>query len=117
MRQSGWTPSIVPSGDDQNVYLVVDDLGRFGCVWREADVDHTDLENVIQDLLAGEYYNPIGVFGFNPWEGWSRDVSADVAQELRRRCDLQLRHLPSNIAEFVKRHEAYGGRQLVLRLR
>ena len=118
MRRSGWTLSIVPHDDEQTVYLVVDDLGRFGCVWREADVDHTDLENVIQDLLAGEYYNPIGVFGFNPWEGWSRDVSADVAQELRRRCDLQLRHLPSNIAEFVKRHEAaYGGRQLVLRLR
>jgi len=118
MRRSGWTLSIVPHDDEQTVYLVVDDLGRFGCVWREADVDHTDLENVIQDLLAGEYYNPIGVFGFNPWEGWSRDVSADVAQELRRRCDLQLKHLPSNIAEFVKRHEAaYGGRQLVLRLR
>jgi hypothetical protein len=27
MRKSGWTPSIVPHGDDQNVYLVVDDLG------------------------------------------------------------------------------------------
>lgn len=37
MRRSGWTPSIVPAGDDQNVYLVVDDLGRFGRVWREAD--------------------------------------------------------------------------------
>ena len=28
MRKPGWTPSIVPNGDDQNVYLVVDDLGR-----------------------------------------------------------------------------------------
>jgi hypothetical protein len=117
MRKSGWTPSIVPNGDDQNVYLVVDDLGRFGRVWREADYERTDLETVIQDLLEGQYSSPIGVFGFNPVQGWSRDVSDDVAQELRRRCDLQLRHLPSNIAKFVKRHEAYGGRQLVLRLR
>ena len=53
MRKSDWTPSIVPHGDDQTVYLVVDDLGRLGRVWREADVDHTDLETVIQDLLAG----------------------------------------------------------------
>jgi hypothetical protein len=30
MRKSGWTPSIVPTGDDQSIYLVVDDLGRFG---------------------------------------------------------------------------------------
>jgi hypothetical protein len=35
-------PSIVPRGDDQNVYLVVDDLGRHGRVWREADFEATD---------------------------------------------------------------------------
>jgi hypothetical protein len=116
MRKSGRTPSIVPSGDDQNVYLVVDDLGRLGRVWREAEVEHTDLETAIQDLLAGEYSNPIGVFGFNVLEGWSRDVSADVAQELRRRCDLQLRDVPPNIQDFVERHESSGGRQLPLRL-
>ncbi len=34
-----WTPSIVPNGDDQNVYLVVDDFGRNGRVYREADVE------------------------------------------------------------------------------
>jgi hypothetical protein len=88
MRKSGWTPSIVPNGDDQTVYLVVDDLGRLGRVFREADLEATDRETVIQELLDGQYSNPIGVFGFNPLEGWARDVSADVAQELRRRCDL-----------------------------
>jgi hypothetical protein len=47
MRKSSWTPSIVPS-DDQNVYLVVDDLGgRLGRVWRESDVEKTDLETVM----------------------------------------------------------------------
>ena len=30
MRKSNWTPSIVPDGDDHNVYLVMDDLGRLG---------------------------------------------------------------------------------------
>jgi hypothetical protein len=28
MRKSNWTPSIVPRSADQDVYLVVDDLGR-----------------------------------------------------------------------------------------
>jgi hypothetical protein len=28
MRRSSWTPSIVPRGDDHNVYLVMDDLGQ-----------------------------------------------------------------------------------------
>jgi hypothetical protein len=54
MRRS-WTPSIVPKGDDQNVYLVVDDLGRNGRVYRETDVEAADLETVILDLLSGEY--------------------------------------------------------------
>jgi hypothetical protein len=40
---SSWAPSIVPRNDDQNVYLVIDDLGQLGRVWREADVETTDL--------------------------------------------------------------------------
>ncbi len=101
MRRS-WTPSIVPKGDDQNVYLVVDDLGRNGRVYREADVDATDLETVIFDLLEGKYKNPVRVVAFNTSEGWSQDVSGDIAQELRRLCDLQLRDVPSNIQDFVE---------------
>ena len=30
MPRSSWTPSIVPSGDDQTVYLVLDDFGDLG---------------------------------------------------------------------------------------
>jgi hypothetical protein len=87
MRKSNWTPSIVPRDDDQNVYLVVDDLGQLGRVWREIDAETTDLETVIVDLLDGQYNNPVRVVGFNTAEQWSQDVSADVAAELRRRCD------------------------------
>jgi hypothetical protein len=116
MRKSCWTPSIVSHGDDQNVYLVVDDLGRLGRVWREVDVETTELETVIQDLLEGQYSNPIGVFGFNTMDGWSRDVSDDVARELRPRCDLQLRDVPSTIQDFVERHEGRDRDQLNLRL-
>jgi hypothetical protein len=113
MRKA-WTPSIVPGGVDQNIYLVMDDLGRLGRVWREADIDRTELETVIQDLIEGQYKSPVGVFGFNPFEGWSRDVSEDVAQEIRRRCDLQAQDVPSALQNFVERHE--GTQQLTLRL-
>ena len=44
LRMGNWTPSIVPQGDDQNVYLVVDDLGHLGQIWREAGVEMTDCE-------------------------------------------------------------------------
>jgi hypothetical protein len=30
MRQSKWAPSIIPEGEDHNVYLVVDDFGYIG---------------------------------------------------------------------------------------
>ena len=70
MHKSRWTPSIVPRGDDHDVYLVVDDLGRLGRVWREADFEAADFEAVVIDLLEGQYKHPIGIFAFNSTEGW-----------------------------------------------
>jgi hypothetical protein len=105
-----------PKGDDQTVYIVVDDFGRNGRAYREADVETVDLETVIIDLLDGQYNNPIRVVAFNTAEGWSQDVSEDIAQELRRRCDLQLTDPPSNIQDFIERHESYDRQQLTLRL-
>jgi hypothetical protein len=106
----------VPSDTDRNVYMVVDDLGRLGRVWPEADFEHTDLETVVQDLLSGQYKNPVMVISFNTAERWSQDVSEDVAQEIRRRCDLQLTDVPLSIQDFVERHERYDRQQLTLRL-
>jgi hypothetical protein len=118
MRRSNWTPSIVPRGEDQNVYLVADDLGRSGRIWPEADFDRTDLEAVVLDLLEGQYKNPIRVVSFNAAEHWSQDVSADVAQELRRRCDLQQRDVPFFLQDFVDRYEGrYHDVQLPLPMR
>ena len=112
MRRSSWTPSIVPNDIDETVYLVADDFGGLGRAWREADYETTDLETAIQDLLAGQYSNPIRVVAFNTAERWSEDVSEDVARELRRRGDLQMRDLPSTISHFVERNEGPDRRQL-----
>jgi hypothetical protein len=94
MPKTGWIPPIVPNGDDENVYLIVDDLGRNGRAYREADVENTDLE--------------VRVVAFNTTEKWSQDVSADVAHELRQRCDLQLRDVPF----FLQDLDQYEGRYL-----
>jgi hypothetical protein len=51
-------PSTVPLGGDQNVYLVVDDLGHQGWVWRETDVEKAEMETVILDMLEGQYKKP-----------------------------------------------------------
>lgn len=52
---------------------------------------------------------------FNTVERWSQDVSEEVAREMRRRFDLQLADVPSNLQDFVERHEGHH-RQLALRL-
>jgi hypothetical protein len=118
MRKSSWTPSIVPNDEDQNVYLVVDDFAHRGRAWREADIEKADLETVVAELLAGQYNDPIRVVGFNTAEKWSEDVSADVAQELRRRCDAQMRDVPFFLQDFVDRYEGrYRDFQLPLPMR
>jgi hypothetical protein len=115
MRGS-WTPSIVPKGDDQTVYLVLEDFGHLGRAWRETDADTADLETTIMELLQGQYDAPIRVVAFNTAAQWSQDVSVGIAGELRRRCDLQMRELPTDIQEFVEDHEGLDHRQLTLRL-
>jgi hypothetical protein len=45
-------------------------------------------------------------------------VSADIAQELRRRCDLQQRDIPFFLQDFVDRYEGrYHDIQLPLPIR
>ena len=96
----------------------MDDLGRLGPVWREADAGAADLEAVILDLLQGQFKSPIRVVAFNTAERWSEDVSADVAQEIRRRCDLQMRDVPFYLQHFTDRYEGrYRDVQLPLPMR
>ena len=115
MRRTSWIPSIVPNGHDETVYLVIDDFGRAGLSFHETNLDRTDLESVIADLMAGQYDNPIRVVAFNTTERWANDVSDDIAREIRRRADIAYEDVSSTIEEFVIRH-AGGERQLALRL-
>jgi hypothetical protein len=85
-----------------------------GQVWREPDVEATNFETIVTDMLDGQYSNPIGIFCFNAAEGWSRDVSDDVSREPRRLIDLERRDVPACLQDFLDRHD--WPRQLILRL-
>ena len=114
MRRS-WTPSIVPNGPDQTFYIVINNYGKLGPAFAETDVGEADLETTINDLMSGQYNDPIRVVAFNTAEHWAEDVSQDVALEIQRRLDLAGVALPSSIEAFI---ELYAGpsRQLSLRL-
>jgi hypothetical protein len=76
----------------------------------------TDRETVITDLVSGQYSRPVRVVAFNTAEGWSRDVTEDIAREVRRRCDLQRSELSEGLQDFILRFEGPDRRQLSLRL-
>jgi hypothetical protein len=114
MRRS-WTPSIVPDGKDQTVYLVLNDFGELGRAYCEASEDRSDLETTISDLISGQYDNPVRVVAFNTAERWSEDVSEDIAREIMRRLGLAGDELPSSLEPFVDQHLG-PDRQLTLRL-
>jgi hypothetical protein len=94
------SPSIVPHGADQDTYLVLDDFGWRGCAWRETGADSADRETLIRDLVEGQYGYPIRIVAFNTAEGWSRDVTADIADELRRRY-VEFGEVPDSISDFL----------------
>ena len=106
MRSSDQSPSIAPPASDQDVYLVLDDFRDWHVqVWRETDAEDTDLETLVEDLLEGQYSNPVRIVAFNTAEGWSRDVSEEVAQMLLLRSAEQSHDLASSVQEFVDRYQ------------
>ena len=55
MRRLGQSPSTAPPGNDQDVYLVLDDFGGwFGQALPETAVEDTNLDTVIEALLDGQ---------------------------------------------------------------
>jgi hypothetical protein len=114
MRRS---PSIVPDAADRDVYRVLDDFGRLGRSWRETDEQSTDRAAVIQDLLEGRYNGPVKVIAFNTAEGWSRDLSDDLAIEIGLRCARDGFDVPPFLEDFVDRHSNGRPVQLPLPLR
>jgi len=113
--KAGLTVSVVPYGADQTVYLIVDSLGSQSSVCRETEVERTDLETIIADLMSGQFNDPIRIVAFNSLEHWAEDVSEEVADEILARCDIEDIAMPEYIRDFVASHTSRA-RQLSLRL-
>ena len=94
------SPSTAPV--DCDVYLVVDDLDKFGTVYLETDINKTDEKTVIADMLSGQFNSPVRVVAFNTAEGWARDVSDDIAQAVANAVRYES-DLPEGTREFVER--------------
>jgi hypothetical protein len=96
----------MPAGlpdNDVTIYLVMNDY-RTGLAYVETALDEADLETIIRNFIAGEYDNALRVVAFNAAEGWSKDVSEDVAGEIIDRAYDADETLTEGTKRFVDRH-------------
>jgi hypothetical protein len=110
---TGWTPRIVPYGRTKLSisWLIASD----GSVYRETEIERTDLETIIADLMSGQFNDPVRVVAFNTLEHWLEDVSKVIADEIQTRCDIEGVAVPEHVRDFVGNHTG-PIRQLNLRL-
>jgi hypothetical protein len=54
--------------------------------------------------LSGQFNDPIRIVAFNTLEHWAEDVSEEVANEIRTRCDIEGISVPEHIGDFVASH-------------
>jgi hypothetical protein len=96
------SPSIVPNGFERDIYIVLDDFGRLGRAWRETDEAGTSRATLVRNLLDGQYESPVRVVVFYTAEGWLRDVTIDIADELRRR---EYDEVPGSLLAFIEANQ------------
>ena len=95
--------------EDGTVYLVLDDFGALGRAYRETDAADAGRETVIANLRSGQYERPLRIIAFNTAAGWARDVTAEIAREIKDRtrgCDERTAELEA----FLDRASLTGGR-------
>jgi hypothetical protein len=90
------SPSIVP-GFDVDVYLVLDDFGRLGRAYRETDEEKADRRTIIRGIMEGSTTIP---FASSP-SGWSRDVTEDIAREIKDHADPTGEDLSAGVRDFI----------------
>jgi hypothetical protein len=60
------------------------------------------LRTVIKNIIGGQYEKPVRVVAFNTAEGWSRDVTEDIARELLDRAARAAEPLSRSAQAFVE---------------
>ena len=76
------TPSLAPDDYDTTVHIVLNDYGGLGAAYIETDEMAASEDTIVSNIIEGEYSNPLRVVAFNTHEGWSRDVTKDIAHKI-----------------------------------
>ena len=92
----------------QTAFIVEDDVGKFGRVFSETDVARADRETTLNNLYTHQYHDPVRVIAFNTQQGWSRDVSVEVADKVLRKVESAHGALPSATRAFLEEHLGFS---------
>jgi hypothetical protein len=93
---------LVPDGDI-TVHIVLNDFGNLGRAYVETDEAAADEATIIDNILSGQYSHPLRVIAFNTSEGWSRDVTEDIAVAAMNRVRSEQRTIGKVAQEFLER--------------
>ena len=73
--------SVVPN-TEHVTYLLLDEIGSYGPIWREMSDGEANEATIIDWIAQGQFDCPLRVVAFNTEEGWSRDVTREIAARL-----------------------------------
>jgi hypothetical protein len=97
--------------NDVTAYIVVEDFGHLGRAFRETDLSEADHDTIVRNIISGEYRNPVRVVAFNTVEGWSRDVSEEIANEVLDRTYYSDATLGLGTRRFIDSHVIPGAKR------
>jgi len=100
MHEAGVPIPVVPYGADQTMFVVIDRRDQA----TEIRIERSDLEATIGELVAGCFNDPVKVISFNTLEHWMKDISTEIAGEIKARCDIEGIELPDYLSDFVESH-------------
>jgi hypothetical protein len=83
-------------------------LGR---AFRETDLAEADLGTIVRNMISGEYRDPLRVIAFNTVEGWSRDVSEEIAYDVLDRAYDADTTLSAGAKRFIDLHVTPGAKR------
>ena len=94
--------------NDVAVYLVEEDFGHLGRAYLETDAAEADRETIVRNFNSGQYRNAVRVVAFNTAQGWSRDVSEDIANAVLDQAYDADDTLSEDTKRFIDRHVTAG---------
>jgi hypothetical protein len=90
--------------NDTDVYIVIEDFGVGGRSFLETDLAQADRDTIVRNFISGQYKDALQVVSFNTAEGWSRDVSEDIAGDVIDRAYDANETLTEGTKRFIDRH-------------